>query len=128
MDCPLCDAKEAVMTTLDETIMCQDCGSRLNLKLHLCTLCGNMWKAINDEVVVDSIKNIKEMFDNMNLFIEDEMKNLAAEIEKVESRQDHMVGYIHKCIRCGSLAFEESKNEFCCTKCGFSWGVFGFDV
>ena len=124
MKCLRCD-NEDLMRFMDDTIDCCDCGTKLHYVHYLCSNCGMSWKTVNDNVVTKS--DLQAMFVNLMEY----MGNLENETRKADAIKEgtaNMVDYIHKCIKCQSVSYEERPGTYRCLnpECEFEWEVLRF--
>lgn len=135
MKCFKCDSdKEA--SFFEEIFECA-CGEKLVFNYNLCPDCGLSWRSVNDEPFEDSIV----YFDDLMSFVsptqedlsDDEMvivKNMEKEIDKIDkinTGDATMTDYVHKCLRCNSVAHEVEQDKYICDECGFEWEITRFE-
>jgi len=135
MNCFKCNSdKEA--SFFEEVFECK-CGEKLVFNYNLCPDCGLSWRSVNGEPSEDSIV----YFDDLMSFVSptsddlsDEelgiVKNMEKEIDKIDkinTGEATMTDYVHKCLKCNSVAHEVEPDKYACDNCGFEWEINRFE-
>ena len=58
------------------------------------------------------------------------MKNMEKEIGKIDKiniGEAVMTDYVHKCLKCNSVAHETEPDLYVCDECGFEWEITRFE-
>ena len=135
MKCFKCDSdKEA--SFFEETFECK-CGEKLVFNYNLCPDCGLSWRSVNGEPTDDSavyFNDLMSFASDLSPDISEEemelLKNMEKEIDKIDkviTGEATMTDYVHKCLKCNSVAHEISPDRYVCDICGFEWGITRFE-
>ena len=135
MKCFKCDSEKEA-SFFEEVFECK-CGEKLVFNYNLCPDCGMSWRSVNDEVSDDSAVYFNDLmsFASMlsgDLTEEEEtiLKNMEIEvgkIEKINTGDAAMTDYVHKCLKCNSVAHEIEQDKYVCDVCGFEWEITRFE-
>ena len=135
MKCFKCDSTEDA-SFFEEIFECS-CGEKLVLNYNLCPDCGLSWRSVNDEPSEDSVIYFNDLIsfvsDMSNDLSEEEIelvKNMENEIDKIykiDKGEATMTDYVHKCLRCNSVAHELEPDKYICEECGFEWEITRFE-
>ena len=119
MKCVGCGSDDA-MIALIEAFPCKHCSKEIRIEYNVCKSCGITWKSVDGEFFSDTT-----IFDVGlgNLFDEEKSDVSFDELIKNVKNKSYMGDYIHKCLRCQSLAYEVEKNLYRCPICDFEWEV-----
>jgi uncharacterized Zn ribbon protein len=135
MKCFKCDSdKEA--SFFEEVFECK-CGEKLVFNYNLCPDCGLSWRSVNDEPSEDSIVYFDDLmsfvnptsdeFSDEELEIMKNMENEIGKIDKINTGEAAMTDYVHKCLKCNSVAHEIEPDLYVCDECGFEWEITRFE-
>lgn len=135
MKCFKCGSnKEA--SFFEETFECK-CGEKLVFNYNLCPDCGLSWRSVNDEPSDDSavyFNDLMSFASGLSGEVTEEeaelLKNMEKEIDKIDkviSGEASMTDYVHKCLKCNSVAHEVEPDKYVCDECGFEWGITRFE-
>lgn len=135
MKCFKCGSdKEA--SFFEEVFECK-CGEKLVFNYNLCPDCGLSWRSVNDEPSEDSIVYFDDLMSSVSSTSEDLseeeleiVKNMEKEIckiDKITAGDATMSDYVHKCLKCNSVAHEVSQDIYVCDECGFEWEITRFE-
>lgn len=132
MNCIKCGSEEATDTYFIEVLPCPYCDEGIEIKYHICHECNITWKTVNDEVI-----SMADFDDGMPPGLTDE--DLLQAFSAIDGRlvkfsMDNIDGVptgpamgelLHRCIRCGSIAFEVSSKRWRCNdpECQFEWEI-----
>jgi hypothetical protein len=130
MECPKCGNLKT-STLMEEAFPCCSCAELNVVTYHLCT-CGAMWRAVNDVITPESIATFDDV---LKPFVEDsdESRVFTSIIEDFQKKtrilagEAQMTDYIHRCIKCNSVAHETSPNSYKCLTCHTEWEVVAVD-
>lgn len=135
MVCVKCQSKTAIIFA-SEDFTCE-CGKVHTLTHCGCADCGMLWREMDGQLFGDSEIPFEELADFMApVDPEEEQRifdNLVKEIEKMDRVQEGgswgMADYVHRCLKCNSIAHEISPGTYKCGDegCGFEWEVVNFD-
>lgn len=125
MECPNCKENSGGIMYKD-VITCSKCGEHIVVDYCSCHICGYTWRLNNGEFldgnVVDE-EGLEQMLEEIGTLIDEELGDEYA-IEKPKDREDLIMSdMIHKCIRCGEIAYPVGDYDFRCSSCGFEWEV-----
>lgn len=134
MECPRCK-HDFDNSFMEETILCKDCDCKNKMAYHMCPNCKCMWRSLNGEVMDHSVADLGEMMqeamgdvdviplpDDPSSFFEGVKEDLL-KYARVIGGEAAMSDFVHKCLRCNSIAFPSSDSAFRCDSCGFEWEV-----
>lgn len=135
MKCFKCGSdKEA--SFFEEIFECK-CGEKLVFNYNLCPDCGLSWRSVNGEPTEDSavyFNDLMSFASNLPEDMTDEeieiVKNMEKEIDKIDKVNTGdavMTDYVHKCLKCNSVAHEINPGVYVCDACGFEWEVMRFE-
>jgi len=113
MKCIGC-GKNSATIALIEAFPCRHCNGEIHLEYNVCQECGKAWKTVDGEFISGTM-----LFDTglgEAYYGEEEMKD-------EEEKMSYMNDYIHKCLKCNSIACEVEPNLYRCPICGFEWEV-----
>ena len=127
MKCPNCKRDSGGIMYKD-VITCNKCGEHLVIDYCSCHMCGYTWRLNNGEFLDGNMINeegLEQMLEEIGTLIDekfdDDVKHV---IEKPEGKNySNMSDMIHKCIRCGELAYPIGDCDFKCSSCGFEWEI-----
>ena len=128
MNCIKCGSKEATDTYFIEVLPCPHCEQGIEIKYHICHTCNITWKTVNDEVI--SMADFDEDIPP-GVTDEDLLQAFSAIDGKVVKYSIDNPGgpamgeLLHKCVRCGAIAFEVASHKWRCNdpSCQFEWEV-----
>lgn len=113
MSCIKC-GDENVLTFFSEEFSCTECNHPNEILYKVCRECGNVWKALGDQIVVEaSDVDMKEMFG----------PEFEEFLDMLDEQPKSMQETIHKCLKCGKIAFEVEPDHYRCPSCDFEWEV-----
>ncbi len=129
MKCFECDNMEDC-TMASEGIYCPHCDESITSDLNMCKECGLFWKSVNDNIVDKTIFRLPpELLSTDSLIdIASDMGIRPASFEidagdgtsrSIKSMSD----FIHKCIKCNGVCYEEREGLYKCVDCGFELEV-----
>jgi len=128
MNCINCNS-DNVISSDDFTFSCK-CGEVFSLKHHTCMTCVFSWKTLNNV----PIEGVFISSDILPDFVShDDINELIKQPEHrkfdISNKFISMINCIHRCLRCGAIAYEIEKNVFKCgdNTCGFKWEVLTFE-
>ena len=128
MKCPMC-GEDAPNIIVSESFECEDC-SKINIfSYHLCTSCRIIWRAFNGVLIQNSIILLDDVENDPMLagfgdrLLDSLKKTFLKSSSFVDNNVSHktMSEFIHKCLRCNSIAIQISETCFRCTVCDFEW-------
>jgi len=131
MECPHCKENSGGVMYEDK-IICDNCGEYLVIEYCACHVCGYTWRLNNGKFMDGDLINeesVNQMLEELEALIKNEFSNDDVEVETYygnTKRNDDfrtMSDMIHKCIRCGKIAYPISNHEFKCSLCGFEWEI-----
>jgi hypothetical protein len=130
MKCFECDNTEDC-TQVVEIINCPCCNETIECSINMCVNCGLLWKSINDEVTENSIFRLPDNLLSDSGLIKSCMMDLGILPEGYELDEQgaptkinrNMSDFIHKCIKCNGICYEERENVYKCLDCGFELEV-----
>lgn len=126
MSCIECGSDKATVVFI-EVFPCNHCNGELHLEHNLCPECGIGWKTLDGEVV----ECVTVLNSNLDDFFSDfdEQGDVTDMIfnylDSLNHGSDSMNSYVHRCLRCNSIAFEIGEELYRCSdpECGFEWEV-----
>lgn len=127
MECPNCKRNSGGIMYKD-VITCGKCGEHIVMDYCSCHMCGYTWRLNNGEFfdgnMVDE-EGLDQMLEEIKTLVDEELKDeVGYAIEKTESKNNFsMSDMIHKCIRCGEIAYLIGDYNFKCPLCGFEWEI-----
>lgn len=120
MKCINCDSDD-VIVVLMEIFPCRHCDGEIRIEYVVCKCCGTGWKSVDGEILSGTTffdMGLGDIFDDG-----DEITlNMAPVIDHNEDKS-YMGDYVHRCLRCQTLAYEAEENLYRCPSCGFEWEV-----
>lgn len=120
MKCINCPGQKAA-TILVEIFPCNHCNGEIKVEYNVCNGCGTAWKTMGGELVPGMA-----FFDvGLGNFFDDEELFNALELDHYDSNKDksYMSDYVHKCLRCHSIAYEVKEGLYKCKECDFEWEI-----
>jgi uncharacterized Zn ribbon protein len=124
MKCVDCD-KEGAVTVFVEVFPCNHCEQEIHLEYNLCPNCGATWKSL-DGNVADNVTLINEDIDAFFVNTKDQsdlVDSLISHLQELDVDSDSMSSYIHRCLKCNSIAYEAGEDLYRCPNCGFEWEI-----
>jgi len=119
MKCPNCSCNN-IEPFYIEKMPCSHCKELIEIAYYICPNCdgaaSTAWKVIDGEVF-DKVTISEESFD---LVGESIFSNAGGSEEEVSS----MCDMLHKCIKCGAIAYESEPGFYRCSVCNFKWETF----
>ena len=127
MNCPKCNNDSGGIVYQD-CITCDKCGNHIVVDYYVCHVCGYSWRLNNGEFLdVQNIdhEGLDQMLDEIEVLIKEEFgdESLEVDIKSESNTNSSMFDILHKCIRCGQIAYDNGNNSFTCESCGFQWEV-----
>ena len=126
MKCIRCNSDESTDMYFVETFPCPHCDDELEVQYHICKSCHITWKVVGDNVV-----SMADFEDDVVFARSDEdFFEAFTHISTNEILTGPVMGeLVHRCIRCGSIAFEIADKKWRCNdpECQFEWEVLAID-
>jgi hypothetical protein len=128
MECPKCH-HDADNTLTEEHLPCFECDCINIITYNICPQCKCVWRAANGVVINGSVADLGEMVSGIADSAEqlEFFEDLKADLHKhvrVKSGEAMMSDFVHRCLKCDSLAFPLTDHSYQCSSCGFEWEVF----
>lgn len=120
MKCVNCKEENAAVV-LVEIFPCNHCNGEIRIEYNICKNCNTAWKTMDGELMSGMA-----FFDaGLGDFFDDEELFKALEMDHYDSNEDksYMSDYVHRCLRCGSIAYEVKEDLYKCKACDFEWEV-----
>lgn len=119
MKCIGCGSDDAI-TALIEIFPCKHCNKEMRMEYNVCRCCGITWKSLDGEFFSNATIFDMELG---NFFSGEEAERSFSEpSENIES-EVYMGDYVHRCLRCNALCYEEKEGMYVCPECDFQWEV-----
>lgn len=116
MDCFNCGSSN-VTVFFRELFSCCHCELENELVYNMCQDCNTAFKTVGDEVVASA----RITGDDLASLVQLSSKEIAAALKEEMPRSMNEI--IHRCLKCDSVAYEISDEQYECPVCGFSWGT-----
>jgi len=114
MECPNCSSKD-VDVVHGDSFVCYDCGSSIQIDYGVCNNCNFTFRSNNGRLVDGSIINESDIED----FVAEMMEEMD---EFYREEPESMSEFIHKCLKCGSMAYKNG-DVYKCSICSFKWEI-----
>jgi len=124
MLCPNCK-KDSGGIMYKDVITCGKCGEHIVIDYCSCHMCGYTWRLNNGEFLDGNMideQGMDQMLEEIKTLIDEEFDDDVEYIVK-KPEGNNMSDMIHKCIRCGELAYPIGEDAFKCSSCGFEWEI-----
>jgi len=130
MECPNCKENSGGVM-YEDPITCDKCDHNLIISYCACHICGYTWR-LNNGVFMDGNlingEGVNQMLDELESLIKDEfgddddveVKTYLGNVKRNNNSRT-MSDMIHKCIKCGEMAYPTNNHGFKCSSCGFEW-------
>lgn len=125
MLCPVCGSKDTYVIFV-ESLPCGHCGEMTDYDHGICKDCGNMWRALGDEVLNCTSEFTDEVVDEEELMklLSDELGKDFDAVQVIEvNNKGTMDELVHRCLRCGAISYEIKPKFYHCPSCSFEWEV-----
>jgi len=119
MRCINCD-NDDIVVVLMEIFPCKHCNGEIEIKYVICGDCGVGWKTVDDEILSGTTFFDVGLGD---IFGDDEDGFDMAPVIDHNKDKSHMGDYVHRCLRCQTLAYEVEENSYKCPSCNFEWEI-----
>jgi hypothetical protein len=131
MECPMCnhDTEPAFM---EENLPCKDCNCINTVTYNMCPQCKCLWRALNGKVIDETIAELGEMVSGIietpeQLEFFEELKADLHKHIRIQRGKAMMSDFVHRCLRCDSIALPVTDHFYRCNSCGFEWEVFAIE-
>jgi len=111
-----------------DVITCSKCGEHIVVDYCSCHICGYTWRLNNGEFLDGNMvdeEGLEQMLEEIGTLMEEEFGEDAEYVVKRSENKSYlnMSDMIHKCIKCGEIAYLIGDYDFKCSSCGFEWEV-----
>lgn len=131
MKCPNCDS-DFVTLVYEDSFKCKECGNIIKVEYMVCQKCGYTWRT-NGGDFIDGVtveERMEEITEGINSLLEHEEESgdfnrgnfIFSDLDDPLPTKS-MSDMIHRCIKCGALAYPIGDGVFKCSYCGFEWEV-----